>query len=296
MISRNKKHIIAHTTLAVAAGIACILLLLFCDDSTKGNFCAGMLVELCLFETLIAVSLKMISKNKDEGPLQPDQNRANERERVVKHNYEFFPIVKGHVDKLDILGTRLLDEYDIESLEICDSITKDDTQEHIASVIANVFSKKIGNNYYSKEFLKTAAEIRKDLSKDPSTWLPDYRSVIKSGSKQIKAKIISIDCTGMNEEGINQRMKVLLGFPEWYGMNWDAMIDCLRNMRDPGPGFQETGLTKVTLDKDEMLIINLRGLQHADFDTKSFLNVIRDVNESEILVGESPQILINLMP
>ena len=146
------------------------------------------------------------------------------------------------------------------------------------------------------EFLETAAAIRQDLSQEASTWLPDYTSVIESGSQMIKAKTISIDCTGMDKKGINQRMKDLLGFPEWYGMNWDAIIDCLRNMRVPEPGFQETGLTKVTLDRDEMLIINLRGLQHAYFDTKAFWGVLKFVNESEILIGESPQILINILP
>ncbi len=26
-----------------------------------------------------------------------------------------------------------------------------------------------------------------------------------------------------------------LGFPEWYGANWDAWIDCVRSMADPAP-------------------------------------------------------------
>ena len=38
---------------------------------------------------------------------------------------------------------------------------------------------------------------------------------------------IKIDCSGMTELSLNIKMKELLGFPDFYGMNWDAMIDCL---------------------------------------------------------------------
>ena len=35
---------------------------------------------------------------------------------------------------------------------------------------------------------------------------------------------IEIDCSGMTELSLNIKMKELLGFPDFYGMNWDAMI------------------------------------------------------------------------
>ena len=37
----------------------------------------------------------------------------------------------------------------------------------------------------------------------------------------------------MSEKELNKTMKELLGFPDFYGMNWDAMIDCLSYMRYP---------------------------------------------------------------
>ncbi|MBQ6709384.1 MAG: barstar family protein [Bacteroidales bacterium] len=50
-------------------------------------------------------------------------------------------------------------------------------------------------------------------------------------------------------------MKVLLGFPDCYGMNWDAMIACLSNIHYP---YEQ--ISEVALGKDETLFIYCKDL------------------------------------
>ena len=107
----------------------------------------------------------------------------------------------------------------------------------------------------------------------------------------MKYKTITIDCDGMTKTGLNQTMKDLLGFPDFYGMNWDAMIDCLSYMR-----FPEAGMSKITLEHDEMLIVNCKHLAKAEFDMRSFVDVIEAVNEREISYGGISQILLHPIP
>ena len=92
---------------------------------------------------------------------------------------------------------------------------------------------------------------------------------------------IEIDCSGMTELSLNIKMKELLGFPDFYGMNWDAMIDCLSYMRQPS-----AGMSSVALNDDEALVIYIA----------VFIDVIRAVNEREINAGNSAQIFLCPIP
>jgi len=71
----------------------------------------------------------------------------------------------------------------------------------------------------------------------------------------IKHKTIHIDCHKLFEQELNERMKVLLGFPDCYGMNWDAMIACLSNIHYP---YEQ--ISEVALGKDETLFIYCKDL------------------------------------
>ena len=105
----------------------------------------------------------------------------------------------------------------------------------------------------------------------------------------MKHKTIHIDCKNMTEKELNKTMKELLGFIDGYGMNWDAMIDCLSYMRYP-----HEQMTELTLEEDETLIIYCKNLPQAKFDIPIFINVIETVNEREINDGHSPQIFLCL--
>ena len=91
---------------------------------------------------------------------------------------------------------------------------------------------------------------------------------------------IEIDCSGMTELSLNIKMKELLGFPDFYGMNWDAMIDCLSYMRQPS-----AGMSSVALNDDEALVIYCKNLSEASFDIAVFIDVIRAVNEREMVIA-----------
>ena len=102
---------------------------------------------------------------------------------------------------------------------------------------------------------------------------------------------IEIDCSGMTELSLNIKMKELLGFPDFYGMNWDAMIDCLSYMRQPS-----AGMSNVALKEDEALVIYCKNLSEASFDVAEFVDVISAVNEREINAGNSALIFLCPIP
>ena len=86
-------------------------------------------------------------------------------------------------------------------------------------------------------------------------------------------KTIEIDCKGLTEKDLHLVFKEKLGFPDFYGMNWDALIDCLSSLRDP-----ETGMTEVSLEEDEVLLIYCNDLSKSKFDSNVFVDVIEFVN------------------
>ena len=64
----------------------------------------------------------------------------------------------------------------------------------------------------------------------------------------MNCKTIQIDCKGLKEKDLHLVFKEKLGFPDFYGMNWNALIDCLSYLREP-----EAEMTKVSLEEDEVL-------------------------------------------
>ena len=67
--------------------------------------------------------------------------------------------------------------------------------------------------------------------------------------------------------------KEKLGFPDFYGMNWDALIDCLSYLREP-----EAEMTKVSLEEDEVLLIYCNDLSKAKFNSNDLVDIIEWVN------------------
>lgn len=107
----------------------------------------------------------------------------------------------------------------------------------------------------------------------------------------MKAKEITINFDYLSKEGLLRVLKEVLGFPDFFGMNWDALIDCVSYMRQP-----EAELSKVFLDDDEVLIINCKNLLQANFDTNEFLDVVQCINEREFSSCGNSQVLLNLIP
>lgn len=76
-------------------------------------------------------------------------------------------IVKKYIDEMDYLsllsGGAPSDEFDFESQEICDKITYAHTEQDIASVIAEVFSRTFNDKNEAAYFINCARKIYTDL-------------------------------------------------------------------------------------------------------------------------------------
>ncbi|MBO4595386.1 MAG: barstar family protein [Bacteroidales bacterium] len=89
----------------------------------------------------------------------------------------------------------------------------------------------------------------------------------------MKFKTIQIDCKGLKEKELHMAFKEKLGFPDFYGMNGDALIDCLSYLREP-----EAKMTKVFLEEDEVLLIKSNDLSKAKFDVSHLVDIVEWVN------------------
>ena len=83
---------------------------------------------------------------------------------------------------------------------------------------------------------------------------------------QMKTKEITINFDNLNKEGLLKVLKKELGFPDFFGMNWDA------------------------------LIINCKNFLQANFETDEFLDVVQFINERELSSCGNSQVLLNLIP
>lgn len=89
----------------------------------------------------------------------------------------------------------------------------------------------------------------------------------------MKFKTIQIDCKGLTEKDLHRTFKEKLGFFEGYGMNWDALIDCLSYLREP-----EAEMTTISLEEDEVLLINCCDLSKALFNPEYLIDIVECVN------------------
>lgn len=69
----------------------------------------------------------------------------------------------------------------------------------------------------------------------------------------------------VDRSSFHEAFKELLGFPEWYGANMDAWIDCMSDLEDT-----KSSITQFKLSPGETLIIEVVG-------TESFAKRIPDV-------------------
>lgn len=80
--------------------------------------------------------------------------------------------------------------------------------------------------------------------------------------------------------------KRVMGFPDFYGANMNAWVDCLSYMTNGGDG-----MSRFILENDEVLTIHLmntRATQSAMLDTVT--TCATEVNERYITTGDIPRI------
>jgi hypothetical protein len=82
------------------------------------------------------------------------------------------------------------------------------------------------------------------------------------------------------------------GFPNFYGKNYAALVDCLSSLRYP-----EHGMSAVTIDsKDDSLELQLRNLSACGTEiSQTLLGAVEAVNKRAMANGLRPAILISLV-
>jgi len=89
-------------------------------------------------------------------------------------------------------------------------------------------------------------------------------------------------------EQMHQLLKEEFGFPDFYGANSHALIDCLSSLRYP-----EDRISEITLQQDEILILECRGLAFKkDTFLRELIAAVSAVNEREVFKGNEPSLFI----
>jgi hypothetical protein len=105
-------------------------------------------------------------------------------------------------------------------------------------------------------------------------------------------KEIEIDFSNIND--LNQMHEVLkekFGFPDFYGKNVNALIDCWSELRDIGE-VDET-MCDFNLEKEDTLLIITKKLSHKkDIIVNHLIVAIEAVNKREISRGNKYSIIL----
>ena len=101
-----------------------------------------------------------------------------------------------------------------------------------------------------------------------------------------------IDFIGVNTaDKMHKKLKHAFGFPNFYGANIHALIDCLGDIRYP-----EYGMSEVTVGKNEVLNLTIKNFPYEnDIIMNVFFLAIKSVNEKSINRHETPSIHLILI-
>ncbi len=101
--------------------------------------------------------------------------------------------------------------------------------------------------------------------------------------KKITLNILHIESLS----NLHDKLKRKFGFPDFYGENMNALIDCWSSLRYP-----DDEMTTICLLEDEQLIIELNGgLQNIEVLTY-LIKAIEQVNKRALLKGQKPSLVI----
>jgi hypothetical protein len=106
----------------------------------------------------------------------------------------------------------------------------------------------------------------------------------------IKA-IIELDFSKIKDvEHLYEVLAEKIGFPDSYGKNADAVIDCLFGLRYP-----EEGMTKISLDTTEKIIIQTKNITSAQQKTRETLIFIIEFVNYKCQFKETPASILLLL-
>ena len=106
-------------------------------------------------------------------------------------------------------------------------------------------------------------------------------------------KTVAIDGGNFQDwEEFHDYFKETFGFPEFYGKNMDAWIDCMTYLDDP-----ESGMSKVTVGKGELIVLQIINAEHLKQTAPDIYLALLEcssfVNHRRIEVGDEPLIILS---
>jgi len=96
----------------------------------------------------------------------------------------------------------------------------------------------------------------------------------------------------LDKDGFHRFFSDLFGFPDYYGANMNAWIDCMTYLDD-----KESGMTtKINVKKGELIVLQLENTEvlkkHAPDIYTDLIECSAFVNYRRIEVGEAPLIIL----
>jgi len=94
----------------------------------------------------------------------------------------------------------------------------------------------------------------------------------------LQHRLVRVDCSQINDAAdLHDRFAQTFGFPAFYGRNWDAWIDCMSHLDEPGAGLsaihvEEGGIVVIQLSEAEALKRRRPDLLAALCESAAFVN------------------------
>lgn len=98
-----------------------------------------------------------------------------------------------------------------------------------------------------------------------------------------------------SEERLHDELTFRLGLPEWYGRNWDALLDCLSSLDDPASNL----CAHWDFRTAKRLVLSVRGFSANSADAgllTSLAQTLADANERLGKSGQGNSIWVEFMP
>lgn len=108
----------------------------------------------------------------------------------------------------------------------------------------------------------------------------------------MKFVTINIDFTEIDSlDSLHESLFHSFGFPDFYGRNFHAFVDCVSSIRYP-----EEGMTSFFLEKDEFLLIQTKKLAATDAEIANhFIRAIECLNEREFIKNGATLVFLSLI-
>lgn len=105
-------------------------------------------------------------------------------------------------------------------------------------------------------------------------------------------KTVAIDLTGATTTAeVHAILKRAFGFPDFYGANYAALVDCWSSLRYPSDGMSEVVLDSL----EDRLELRVKGLASRSEDViRLLLSAIEAVNERAEVSGPAEAIVLTL--